>query len=68
MSINISYKLFKFGLLILDIIMERTVSQIFFYLGLSSYLCDLENEFSKNYQILPDFLHEIKTKAYIKKI
>ena len=36
-SLNIIYRLFKFGVCILDVIMEGKVSQIF-YLGPGSYL------------------------------
>ena len=46
-SINIIYKVFKFGVVILHIIMEGTVSQIF-NLGPSSF---------------PDFWYKMRTKT-----
>ena len=60
-SVDIIYILFKFGVGILDIMMEGTVSQIF-DLGLSSFLCDLENDFKKFCRQFPDFGHKMKTK------
>ena len=55
-SINIVHRLLKCPMVILDIIMEGNMSQIF-YLGPSSHfiLCDLENNFSKFYKMLPHF-------------
>ena len=61
-SINIVYKLFKFGMAILDIIMEGTMPQIF-NLGHSSHFITFRTRFFKIYQMFPDFMHNIQTKT-----
>ena len=61
-SFDIMYKLFKLGVVILDIITEGTVSH-FFYLGPSSFLSDLENYIKKFSKQFPDFWHKMKTKT-----
>ena len=53
-------------MLILDIIMEGTVSQIFFIKVLVIFLCDLENYLKKFCKQFPDFWHKIKTKTSMK--
>ena len=57
-----TYNLFKFVSVILDIIMEGKVSQIF-YLGPSYYFIVFRERFFKILQNISVFLHKIKTKT-----
>ena len=60
-SIIFLLNIFKLSVVILDTIIERTVSQISF-LGLTLILCNLEHTVLKNCKMFPVFGHKIKTK------
>ena len=59
--INILLNIFKLSVVLLNIIIERTVSHISF-LGPKYFLCNLENSIFKNCKMFPVFGHKIKTK------
>ena len=62
-SFNIKDRLLRFFVVVIGMIMEGNVSQIF-YLGPSFFfLCDLENDVYKIYKMFPDFYNKIKTRA-----
>ena len=60
-SVNIQLNKFRFSLVILNSIMEGTVSQIIF-LGPIQILCNLENEVLKKCKEFPVFGHKSLTK------